>query len=187
MQLHDIQRRQFGDSHHKQGGDNGKIFSHIVGDRESSQCSTGHQQLLTDFHNLDQFGRIIIQIYHIAGFLCSLRTTVHCYSDIRLSQSGSIIRTVPHHCHQFAGLLFLLDIFHFIFRLRFGNKIIDTCLFCNIFGSQRVITGHHHCLHSHFAQAFETFLNTRFDDILQFDNTRHFPINTYHQRRTTIA
>ena len=187
MQLHNIQCCQFGNSHHKQSRNNGKILSHIVGNRESSQCTTSHQQLFTDFHNLNQFRWIIIQIDHITGLFRSLCTTIHCHSDICLSQSRSIIGSIPHHCHQFTGLLLLLDIFHFIFRLGFGNKIIHTCLLCNIFGSQRIIAGHHNRFHSHLAQAFETFLNARLDDILQFNHSRHFLVYTYHQGRTTIA
>jgi len=187
MQIHNVQRGQFGNSYHKQSRNDSEILGHVISNREGSQCATSHQQLLAYFHNFNQLCRVVVQIHHITGFLRCLCTAIHRYPYICLCQRRSIIRSVSHHCNQFPGLLLLLDIFHFIFRPSFSNKIIYSSFFSNIFCCQRVVTGHHNRLHTHFAQTFETLLNTRFDNILQFNNAYYFPIDTYHQRCTAIT
>ena len=151
-----------------------------MGDRESSQCTTSHQQLFTDLHNLNQFCRIIIQVNHITGFLCSLCTTIHSHTYIRLRQSRSIICTITHHRNQLTSLLLFLDIFHLILRFSFSDEIIHTGFFCNIFSSQRVITCYHNRFYTHFTQTFKTLLNTRFDNILQFNNSYNILVYTYY-------
>ena len=187
MQPHDIQRCQLRDGYHKQSGNNRKVFSHVICYKERGQRTARHQQLFTDFHNFNQLRRIIIQVHHITGFLCSLRTAIHSNAHICLCQCRSIICTVSHHCHQFTGLLLFLDIFHLIFRLSLSYKIIHTSLFCDILCCQRIISSHHHRLHSHLAKAFETFLNTWFDDVLQLNNAGHLPVDTHYQRCTAVT
>ena len=53
------------------------------------------------------FVGIRIKIHHVAGFLRSLRASVHGHRDIRLSEGGRVIRSIAGHCNQAAfGLLF---------------------------------------------------------------------------------
>ena len=187
MQPHDIQWGQLRDSNHEQCGNNSKVFGHIIRNGESRKRTARHQQLLAYLYYFNQLGRVIVKVYHIAGFLCSLRTAIHGNPHICLRQRGGIIGSVSHHGNQFAGLLFFLDILHFILRLCFGNEIIHTGFFGNIFGGQRVVTGHHDRLHPHFTKTFKAFLDARLDNVLQFYDSQYRFIDTHYQRGTAIA
>ena len=187
MQVHDIQCCQLRNRDHEQSRHDGKILGNIVRDTECSQCSAHHQQLFTDFNDFDELGRVVVEVYHISGLLGSLRTAVHGDTDVCLGQCGSVVRSVTHHGDQFAGFLLLLDIVHFIFRLGFGNVIVYTSFFSDIFCSQRVIACHHNGLDTHLAEAFETFLYSRLDNILQLNHTDDEIILRNDQRRPSVA
>ena len=104
-----------------------------------------------------------------------------------MCQCRSIVRTVTHHSHQLTGSLFFLNVIHLVFRFGFSNKVVHTGLLGNIFGGQRVVTGYHYRLHTHLTQTLETFFDTRFDNILQFDDTGNLLVDTNHQRSTTVC
>ena len=63
-------------------GQNREVLREIVGDREGSQRAAGHQELLADLHDLDQLGRIGVEIDHVAGFLRGLSSRIHGHADI---------------------------------------------------------------------------------------------------------
>ncbi|MCY1538799.1 hypothetical protein D9M68_743600 [compost metagenome] len=129
--------------------------------------------MFTDLYHLDQFGRIIIKVYHITGFFRGLGTTVHGHTNIGLGQCRGIIGTIAHHCYQAACGLFFFDVVHFIFRFGLRDKVIYSGFFCNEFCRQRIVSGNHYGFNPHFTQTFKTLLYTGFDDILQFDHTHH--------------
>ena len=187
MQAHYIERCQLRYGQHKQGRNDGEVFGYVVSDRERSQRTASHQQLFTDFDNFDQLGRVIIEVDHVTGLFSCLRTTVHRYTHICLSQCRGIVRTIAHHGNQLTSSLFFLDVIHLVFGLSLRNKIIYAGFLCNIFGCQRVITGYHYRFYTHLAQTFETFYDTGFYDILQFYDTGYFLIDTYHKRSTAVT
>ena len=147
------------------------------GNGKRRQRSARHQQLLAYFHNLNQFGGIVIKVNHIAGFLGGLRPAVHGHADIGLRQSRGVIRPVPHHGNQLAGSLLLPDITQLIFGLGFRDEIINSGFFRDIPGRARIIPRHHYRLHPHLAQAFEALFYARLDDILQFNNADNLPVD----------
>ena len=54
-QVHRFDHRKRADEH---GRNDGKVFGHIVCDAEGSEGSTGHEKLLSDLNDFDQFGWI---------------------------------------------------------------------------------------------------------------------------------
>src|SRR5215472_18674264 len=54
-----------------------EVFRHVVGDRERGQRAARHQKLLADFDHFDEFGRVRVEIDHVAGFLSGLRAGIH--------------------------------------------------------------------------------------------------------------
>ena len=103
---------------------NRKIFGDIVCNAEGGQRTTRHEQLFPDLDNLDQLGRIAVQIHHVPRFPRGLGACVHGDADIGLSQRGRVVRSVTDHGNQLTGSLFLANAFQFVFGLGLGNEIV---------------------------------------------------------------
>ena len=58
---------------HEHRRDDGEIFGHVVGDREGRERAARHQELFADLDDLDELGRIGVEIDHVAGFARGLR------------------------------------------------------------------------------------------------------------------
>ena len=185
--MHNIKRLQGRDRGDEQRRHDRKIFRDVIGNRKGGQGTPGHQQLFADLNDLDQLRRVVIEIHHVTGFFGRLRSAVHGYTYVCLCERGGVIRSISHHRHQFAALLFFLDIVHFIFGLGLGDKIIHPGLFSNIFRRQRVVTGDHHGLYPHLPETFEPLLDTRLDDVLQFDHAQRYAVLADSQRSSTIG
>ena len=116
-----------------------------------------------------------------------MRTAVHCHTYICLCQSRCIIGSVTHHGNEFTVLLLSLDVVHLVLRLSLGNEIIHSRFLCYIFGSQRIVTSHHNCLHTHLMQALKTLTDSLFDDVLEFDYSNNFFVDSHYKRCTAVA
>ena len=102
MQPHDVERLQLrieGDEHRR---DDGEIFGDVVGDREGGQRAARHQQLLADLDDLDQLGRIAVEIDHVAGLARGHGAGVHRDADIGLRQRRRVVGAVAAHGDQLA-------------------------------------------------------------------------------------
>jgi hypothetical protein len=62
-----------------------------------------------------------------ASFRC-LRACIHGYADISLRECRRVVGAVAGHSNQLAFGLLALDQRHFVFRLGFGEEIIDARL-----------------------------------------------------------
>ena len=109
-------------------GDDREIFGDVVGDAEGGQRAAGHQELLADLDDLDQLGRIAVEIDHVAGFLGGLRAGVHGDADIGLCQRGRVVGAVAGHGDEMAGRLFLAEQRELVFGRGLGEEIIDAGL-----------------------------------------------------------
>ena len=63
--------------------------------RSKSRQSAGHQQLLADLDNLDQLGRIAVEVDHVAGFFGCLRARVHGDADVGLGEGRGVVVPSP--------------------------------------------------------------------------------------------
>ncbi len=86
----------------KHRGDDGEIFRDVVGDGKGGECAAGHQQLLADLDDLDELGRVGVEVDHVARFFRGLGAGVHGHADIGLGERGSVIGTVAGHRDQLA-------------------------------------------------------------------------------------
>ena len=89
--------------------DDGEVFCDVIGDGKRGQGATGHQQLLADANDLDELGRVAVEVDHVAGFAGGLGAGVHGDADIGLSQSGGVVGAVTAHRDEVAALLFGAD------------------------------------------------------------------------------
>ena len=186
MQVHDVESLQRRNGSYEQRGHDGEILRDVVGDGERGQRPACHKQLFADFDNLYQFGRVVVEVHHVARLFGRLRTAVHRNAHIGLCESRSIVRTVAHHGHQFAPALLAPDVFEFVFRFGLGDKIVHPCLFRYILCRKRVVARYHHRFDTHLAQTLETFADTGFDDILQFDDSHDTVVLANDERRTAV-
>ncbi len=77
----------------KAAGMMAKYLATSFADRERRQGSARHQHLLADLDNLDQLGRIRIEVDHVAGFLRRLRTGIHRHRHVSLGKRRRVVGT----------------------------------------------------------------------------------------------
>ena len=99
-QVHDVDGFQGGEDTLKHGRDDGEVLGHVVGDREGGQRAPGDEQLLADLHNLDELGRVGVEVDHVAGLFGRLGAGVHGHPDIGLGQGGGVVGTIAGHGHE---------------------------------------------------------------------------------------
>ena len=107
VQVHDVQRRNRRERRHQHRRNDREIFRHIVGDAEGRQRAARDQHLFSDLDDVDQLGRVAVEIDHVAGFARGLRAGVHRDAHIGLSERRRVVRSVAGHGHEMAVGLFV--------------------------------------------------------------------------------
>src|SRR6266478_3580585 len=187
VKMHYIQNAEDGKSRGEHRGYDREVFGNVVSDRERGECAARDQQLLADFDNLDELGGVGVEIHHVAGFLGRLRARVHGHSDIRLSESWSVVRAVAGHGHKLPLGLFTFDERHLVFRLGFGEKIVDAGLAGDRSRGQGIDTRDPHRTNAHGAKVGETLLHAPLDDVRKSDRAQHADILRNQQRRASAV
>ena len=149
--MHDVQGIQDGKRAGEHRGNNGKVFGDIVRNGKCGQRTARHQQLLANFHDFNELGRIRVEIHHITRFFGSLGSGIHGNANIGLGQRGRVVGAVPRHGDQFSLPLLTTDQVHFLFGRSFGQKIIHTGFARDSCSGERIVAGDHHGLDPHGA------------------------------------
>src|SRR5256885_2326943 len=182
-EMHDVEYAELGKSDREHSGDDGEIFRDVIGDGKRCEGATSDEELFSDFHDFDELGRVGIEIDHVAGFFRGLRAGVHRHTYVSLSQRRRIIRAVAGHGDEAAFGLLPFDKRHLVFRLCFGEKVIDTRLARDGRGSERIVARDHHGANAHGAKMSEAFTHTAFDDIGERDDSENAAIFSNKERR----
>ena len=103
-----------GKRRHQHRRNDREIFRHVVGDAEGRQRTAGDQHLFSDFDDVDELGRIAVEVDHVAGFARGLRAGVHGDADVGLGQRGRVVGAVAGHRDEMAVGLFLADALQFV-------------------------------------------------------------------------
>ena len=180
---HDVEREQLRVDHGEHGRDDREILGHVVGDRERGQGTAGHQQLLADRHDLDQLGRIAVEVDHVAGLAGGHGAGVHGHTDIGLGQSRGVVGAVAAHRHQLALGLLGLDQPELGLRRRLGQEVVDAGLGGDGGRGERIVAGDHHRADAHPAQLGEPLADAALDDVLEVDEAQHLPVDRDGERR----
>src|SRR5262249_35123278 len=77
VQVHDVQRRDLGKPSHQHRRYDCEVFRDVVCDAERSERTARDQHLFPDLDDVEQLGRITVEIDHVAGFAGGLRAGVH--------------------------------------------------------------------------------------------------------------
>ena len=183
VQVHDVQRRDGRERRHQHRGNDREIFRHIVRDAERRQRTARDQHLFPDLDDVEQLGRVAVEIDHVAGFARGLRAGVHRHADIGLRERGRVVRPVAGHGDEMTVGLFLADAFEFLFRRRLRHEIVHARLSGDGCGGEWIVAGDHHRFDSHLAQLREAILDSAFDDVFQLDRAERHHVRGDDQRR----
>ena len=171
-----------GKRRHQHGRNDREILRDIVGDAERGQRAARDQHLFPDLNDVEQLGRIAVEIDHVAGFARGLRAGVHRDADIGLRERGRVVRPVTGHGDEMTVGLFVANALEFLFRRRLRHEIVHAGLSRDGRGGQRIVAGDHHRLDSHLAQVREALLDSAFDDVFELDRAERHHVRGDDQR-----
>ena len=186
-EAHDVERRNGRERDHQHRGDDGEVFGDVVGDAEGGERAARDEELLPDFDDLDELGRIAVEIHHVAGLAGGLGAGVHGHADVGLGQRGRVVGAVAGHGDEMAGRLFVADALQLLFRRGLGHEVVHARLGGDGGGGQRVVAGDHHGADAHLAQMREALLDAAFDHVLELHHAEDLAAFGDDQRRAAGA
>ena len=146
------------------------------------ECPAGHEQLLADLDDLDELGRVAIEVDHVAGLLGGLGAGVHGHADVGLGQGRGVVGAVAHHGDELAAGLFLADVGELGLGRRLGDEVVDAGLVGDRFGRQRIVAGDHDDPQPHLAEPGEPFADALLEDVLELDQSDDLIAGRHGQR-----
>ena len=182
-QPHDVERLQLrveGDEHRR---DDGEVLRHVVGDRERGQRAARHQELLADLDDLDQLGRIGIEVDHVAGLARRLRAGVHGDADVGLRQRRRVVGAVAAHGDELALGLLVADEPQLLLGRGLGEEIVDAGFRRDRRGGHRIVAGDHDGADAHAAQLGEALADAALDDVLEVNDAEQPAVLGDRERR----
>ena len=150
-----------------------KYFATSLAIGERGQRAPGDEQLLADAHDVDELGRVGVEIDHVAGLLRRRGSRVHRDPDVRLGERRGVVGAVAGHRDQVAAGLFASDELHLVFWRRLGEEVVDAGLRGDRPGGQRVVAGDHDRADAHSPKFVEPLGQPLLDDILQVHDAEY--------------
>ena len=184
-QIHNVERLELRVEGEEQRRDDGEIFRHVVGDGERRQRAARHQQLLADLHDLDELGRIGVEIDHVAGFARGLGAGIHGDADIGLRQSRRIVGAVAAHGDELALGLLGADQLELLLGRCLREEIIDAGFSRDCRSGHGVVAGDHDGADAHAAELGEALADAAFDDVLELDDAEQLAVLGHRKRRAS--
>jgi hypothetical protein len=160
-----------------------KILGEVVRDREGGQRTSGDQQLLADGDDLDELGRVRIEIDHVAGLARRHRAGVHRDPDVGLGERGRVVGAIAAHGEQLAFGLLGANQLELALRRRLGEEVVDARLRGDGGRGERVVAGDHDGADAHAPQLAKALPNAALDDVLEMDHAKQPAIAGNRQRR----
>ena len=160
-----------------------KYFATSLAIENVVKRAASHQQLLADLDDLDQLGRIGVEIDHVARLLRRLRAGVHRNAYVGLRQRGSVVGAVAGHRDQLALALLAPDQVHLVLRLRLRQKVVHARLARNRRRRQRIVAGDHDGPNAHRTKLRKPLPHPALHHVLQVNHTQRLPVLRHHQRR----
>ena len=174
-EVHDVERVQLGDDGREHRRDDGEVLGEVVGDRERGERAAGDQQLLADLDDLDQLGRVRVEVDHVAGLFGGLGAGVHRQPDVGLGQRGRVVGAVAGHRHEIAAGLLALDQRHLVLGRGLGEEVVDAGLRRDGRRRERVVARDHHGADAHRPQLVEALAHARLHGVLEPDDAEDPP------------
>ncbi len=182
-EVHDVERAELGIEGEEHRRDDREIFRDVVGDGEGGERAARHQQLLADLDDLDELGRIAVEVDHVAGLARGHRAGVHRDADVGLGQRRRVVGAVAAHGDELALGLFVADQLQLVLGRRLSQEVVDAGLGGDGRGGHRVVAGDHHRADPHAAQFGEALADAAFDDVLEVDDAEQLAVARHGERR----
>ena len=130
-----------------------------------------HQELLADLDDLDELGRVGVEVDHVAGLARGLGAGLHGDADIGLRQRRGVVGAVAAHGDR-AGpsACSLADVGELVLGRRLGDEVVDARFRGDGRRGHRIVAGDHDGLDAHAAQLGEALLDVGLDHVLEVDD-----------------
>ena len=171
-QPHDVELVQAAVHAGEHGRDDREVLRDVVGDGEGRQGAAGDEQLLADLDDLDELGRVGVEVDHVAGLLGRRRARVHRHAHVCLGQCRGVVGAVPGHRDEPPAILLLADQRHLVLGRGLGEEVVDARLLGDGAGGHGVVPGDHDGADAHAAHLFEAFAHALLDDVLEVDDAQ---------------
>ena len=172
-EVHDVELVERRDHREEHRRDDGEVLRHVVRDRERGEGSAGDQQLLADLDDLDELGRVGVEVDHVPGLLGGLRAGVHGDADVGLGERGRVVGAVAGHGDEPPAGLLAADQRHLVLGRGFGEEVVDAGFVGDGRRGERVVAGDHHRADAHESQLVEALAHALLDDVLELDHAEH--------------
>ena len=140
------------------------------------------QELLADRDDLEQLGRIGVEVDHVGRLLGRRRAAVHGQPDIGLGKRRRVVRAVAGHRQQVAFGLLLADEADLLLGSRLRDEVVDTGFLGDRRRGARVVAGDHHRPDAHLAELGEALDEPFLDRVLELDHAQDATLGLEDQR-----
>ncbi len=174
-----------GEGEHR--GQDREVLGDVVCDREGRERAAGDQLLLCDLDDLDQLGRVRVEVDHVAGLLGGGGAGVHRNADICLSERRGVVGAVARHRDHPPLRLLLFDQRHLRLRGGLCEEVVDARLLRDHGGGDAVVAGDHHGADAHAAELVEALVHAALDDVFEVNDSEREVVLRNDQRRAAGA
>ena len=168
-------------------GQDREVLGDVVGDRERGQRAARDQQLLADLDDLDQLGRVGVEVDHVARLARRLGAGVHGHADVGLGERGRVVGAVAGHRDEPAVGLLAADQLELGLGRGLGEEVVDARLLRDLGGGEPVVAGDHDGADAHRAQLLEALAHPVLDDVAQLDHAEDLRVAGDGERRRALA
>ena len=147
-----------------------KYFATSLAIEKVVSAAARHQELLADLDDLDELGRIGVEVDHVAGLARRHRAGVHGDADIGLGERRRVVGAVAAHGDELALGLLVADELQLVLGRRLGEEVVDAGLGGDGGRGHRVVAGDHDGADAHAAQLGEALADAALDDVLEVDD-----------------
>ena len=129
----------------------------------------------------NEFGRVAVQINHVAGFLGRLVPVFIATPTSACARAGASFGAVSGHGDQRPRLFCLM--YASLSSGSPGPENRRRRLLGDGGGGQRIVAGNHHGANTHGAQLTDALFHAAFDDVFEMDDAEHFAVHGNGERR----
>ena len=187
LEVHDVERTEDGEGRGEHRGDDGEVLGDVVGDGEGGERAACHEKLLADLDDLDELGRVGVEVDHVAGLFGGLCAGVHGDAYVGLGERGGVVRAVAGHRDKLALGLLALDEVHLVLGLGLGEEVVDAGLAGDGGGSEGVVAGDHDGLDAHGTELVEALFHAALDDVFEVDDAEGLAVFGDDERGASVA
>ena len=182
-QTHDVERVELREDRDEHRRDDGEVLRDVVRDREGRDRAPGDEQLLADRDDLEQLGRVGVEVDHVGRVLGRRRPAVHRQADVGLGERRGVVGAVAGHRDEVALGLLRPDERDLLLGRGLRDEVVDAGFLGDRRGRPRVVAGDHHRPDAHPPELGESLDEAFLDRVLELDDAEDAALALEHERR----